>query len=68
MTDITTIPEEELRNDWEYCRNDNALCRMALRLDIVKYSSENVEERIRTNVKIIIAIEAELARREKEPK
>lgn len=66
MTDITTIPKDELRNDLEDCRNDIALCEMALRLDIVKYPSGNVAERIDCNQRIAKAIEAELARRDKE--
>ena len=60
---ITTIPEEELRADLEDSRNDIALCEMALRLDIIKYPSGNVAERLNCNRQIVKAIEAELARR-----
>ena len=63
--DITTIPEEELRKDLKDSRNDNAMCEIAILLGIASYNDNSTEERVRTNMKIIMVIEAELARREK---
>lgn len=68
MTDITTIPVEELKKDLRDSLYDIAICKTALNFNIVDYSGGSVQDRIDTNQRIADAIEAELARRDKEQK
>jgi hypothetical protein len=68
MTDITTIPEAELRKDLQDSHDDIARCKIQLFLGITSYNGNSYQERLDTNQRIIEKIEAELARREKETK
>lgn len=62
-TDIEAIPEEELRKDLQDSYDDIALCKMALFLGVVDYSSGGVQDRLIGNQRIVKVILAELSRR-----
>lgn len=64
MSDITTIPLEELHADRLECIQDITLCQKAQALGIKAYGDDHsVQERLCTNVGIVAQINEELARR-----
>jgi hypothetical protein len=68
MTDITTIPEEQLKSDLLDCIKDIVLCKICLALGIFEYSGGFIQARLTGNEQQAKVIEAELARRGKETK
>ena len=65
MTDITTIPEEELRKDLQDSYADILACESALKLGITSYSGGSVQKRLDANKHFVQVISAELERRGK---
>jgi hypothetical protein len=65
MTDITIIPEEELRHDLEDSYQDLTACEAAIKLGITEWHGKNVQERLDSNKHFIKVISSELARRNK---
>lgn len=65
MTDITTIPEEKLRQDLQDSYGDIIACEAALRIGVKTYSGGSVQKRLDANRGFIKVIEAELSRRGK---
>lgn len=64
MTDITTIPLEELHADRLACIQDITLCLKAETIGVETYGDDqSVQERLYTNAATIDAINEELARR-----
>jgi hypothetical protein len=67
MTDITTIPMEELLEDRAASAIDIAVCKRALALGVLEYGKGgSVQERLEGNRMIIEVIDAEIARRKNE--
>jgi hypothetical protein len=70
MTDITTIPIEELQADLATSKEDIAWCRTAIGAGILTYGTavpESIPDRLAANLRVIGIIEAELARRQSVP-
>ena len=63
MTDITTIPLAELKNDLVETIIDIAVCRHALGVGVESYSGGSVQDRLEGNMRIRDKIERELLRR-----
>jgi hypothetical protein len=63
MTDITTIPTEELEKDLQDSIKDISVCSFALAQGITSYSGGSVLERLMDNRGFVNVIEKELKRR-----
>ena len=64
MKDITTIPLDELLDDWDESMSDARWCAYALSCDIETFERKSVAERLQANMRIVDAIDQELARRQ----
>lgn len=63
MTDITTIPQEELEKDLADSLTDIRICEFALLQSITSYSGGAVKDRLEKNKYFVKVITAELERR-----
>lgn len=63
MTDITTIPTDQLERDLQDSRNDISVCEVALDHNVEMYSGGSVEERLKGNKHFVEVITKELERR-----
>lgn len=63
MTDITTLPIDELLDDLIESAKDIAFCTIAERHGITTYSGGEVVRRRKANEQIVTTIRAELTRR-----
>ncbi len=64
MADITEIPIEELEQDKAEAFADARWCGVALSYDIRTYNGGDVAKRLQSNLRVIDAIDAEIARRQ----
>lgn len=68
MTNITTIPIEELYTDRQDSVRDIHLCTAAVMVGIETYGDKcSVQERLNTSKAIVARIDEELARRKEKP-
>jgi hypothetical protein len=64
MSDITKIPEAELKQDLKDSYADILTCEIALRIGDYTYSGGSIQERLDANKHFVKVITAELKRRE----
>jgi hypothetical protein len=63
VSNITEIPDSELRNDLAETEMDIKVCEVALLHGIAEYNGKSTEERLIANKEIKAVIEQELKRR-----